>query len=143
MAIIETIKIDDQDVKFKASAAIPRLYRIKFHRDIYHDMKVLMKDITSDQKKKLEAAAESGDEELANEIGSEISIETLEIFENIAYMMAYHADPENVSTDPLEWLDQFNTFSVYEISPKLLDMWALNTNQMSKSKKNKETLIGK
>ena len=33
------IRIDGRDVPFRATAAVPRLYRIKFGRDIMQDMK--------------------------------------------------------------------------------------------------------
>jgi hypothetical protein len=35
MAVTKTIEVDGKEVQFRASAAIPRLYRNKFHRDIY------------------------------------------------------------------------------------------------------------
>ena len=35
MGIRKDIEIDGQMVAFKASAAIPRIYRLKFQRDIY------------------------------------------------------------------------------------------------------------
>ena len=34
MALTKTIEIDGKEVTFKASAAIPRIYRVKFNRDI-------------------------------------------------------------------------------------------------------------
>ena len=34
----KTVKIGDKDVKFRSSATIPRLYRIKFKRDIFKDL---------------------------------------------------------------------------------------------------------
>ena len=34
MAVTKKIEIDGKEVTFKASAAVPRLYRIKFGRDI-------------------------------------------------------------------------------------------------------------
>ena len=43
--IKEIIEIDGQKVPFKASAAIPRIYRIKFRRDIYRDLHHLEKSI--------------------------------------------------------------------------------------------------
>ena len=33
----DIIKIDGKDVPFRATAAVPRLYRIKFRRDIIQD----------------------------------------------------------------------------------------------------------
>ena len=41
MAITKTVKIDDKDVVFRASAAVPRMYRIKFRRDIFADLQKL------------------------------------------------------------------------------------------------------
>ena len=44
---IRTVEIAGKQVPFKASAAIPRIYRIKFGRDIFRDLislKGLVKD---------------------------------------------------------------------------------------------------
>ena len=43
MSMMKKIEIDGKAVAFKASAAIPRIYRIKFQRDIYKDLSVLRK----------------------------------------------------------------------------------------------------
>lgn len=43
MSMIQKIEIDGKQVPFKVSAAIPRIYRIKFHRDIYKDLDALGK----------------------------------------------------------------------------------------------------
>ena len=122
MAITKTIKIDDKDVAFKASAAIPRLYRIKFRRDVYADMSKLMASM--------------------DESSEGLGIESLEIFDNFAYIMAKHADPA-VPDEPDEWLEQFNTFSVYMILPQLIELWGLNIEQQAESKKKFEQLTGK
>lgn len=118
MAIRKIVKIDEIEVPFKASAAIPRLYRLKFGRDIYRDFASLQKNVRKN------------DEE-----NSGLDIESLEVFENIAYIMAKHAD-SNVPNDPDEWLEQFNTFSIYEILPQLIELWGLNTATQIESKKN-------
>ncbi len=118
MAIRKIVKIDEVEVPFKASAAIPRLYRLKFGRDIYRDFASLQKNVRKN------------DEE-----NSGLDIESLEVFENIAYIMAKHAD-SSVPNDPDEWLEQFNTFSIYEILPQLIELWGLNTATQIESKKN-------
>ena len=118
MVISKVVKIDEVEVPFKASAAIPRLYRLKFGRDIYRDFASLQKNVRKN------------DEE-----NSGLDIESLEVFENIAYIMAKHAD-SNVPNDPDEWLEQFNTFSIYEILPQLIELWGLNTATQIESKKN-------
>jgi hypothetical protein len=119
VAIKKIITIDGIEVPFKASAAVPRLYRLKFGRDIYQDFASLQKDV------------QNGDES-----NSGLNIESLEVFENIAYITAKHADPENVPDTPDEFLEQFNTFSIYQILPQLIELWGLNTATQIASKKN-------
>lgn len=126
MAIKKTITIDGIEIPFKASAAVPRLYRLKFHRDIYKDFAALQTNV------------KEGDEE-----NSTLDIESLEVFENIAFIMAKHADPENVPDDPDDFLEQFNTFSIYEILPQLIELWGLNLETQVESKKNIDRLTVK
>ena len=119
MAIQKNITIDGIDVPFKASAAVPRLYRLKFRRDIYQDFAALQKSVGENTEK-----------------SSALDSESLEVFENIAYIMAKHAAPENVPDNPDDFLEQFNTFSIYEILPQLIDLWGLNVETQVQSKKN-------
>ena len=51
MAIQKNITIDGIEVPFKASAAVPRLYRLKFRRDIYKDFASLKTENLSSQEK--------------------------------------------------------------------------------------------
>ena len=118
MSMTKKIEIDGKQVPFRASAAIPRIYRMKFHRDIYKDLSALEKSIGS------------GDEETSN-----LDLFSLEMFENIAFIMAKHADPEIPDT-PEEWLDEFNTFSIYQVLPKLIELWGLNVKTDVEAKKN-------
>ena len=48
----KTIEIDGRPVTFRATAAIPRLYRLRFHRDIMQDMAFMRKEILKAQKEK-------------------------------------------------------------------------------------------
>ena len=118
MAIQKNITIDGISVPFKASAAVPRLYRLKFRRDIYKDFASLKTEVTE------------GDENK-----SEIGIESLEVFENIAYIMAKHADKDAVPSSVEEWLDSFEVFSIYQVLPEILTLWNLNTLTTAKPKK--------
>lgn len=119
------INIDGKEVSFKASAAIPRIYRIKFGRDIFKDLSKLEKSVSKIDENK-----------------SNLDIFSLELFENIAYVMAKHADP-SVSDDPTEWLDQFGTFSIYKVLPELIELWGLNIKTEEKPKKKQEAPRGK
>ena len=72
---------------------------------------------------------------------STFEIEDLEIFENVAYVMAYHADhsiPGNID----DWLDQFDMFSIYEILPEILKLWGDNMLAEVQSKKELQKLTG-
>jgi len=126
MAIKKIITIDGIDVPFKASAAVPRLYRLKFGRDVYKDFAALQKSVNKQK------VAED-DESVPQESG--LDIDSLEVFEQLSWVMAKHADPENVPDDPNDWLEQFNVFSIYEVLPKLIELWGLNTQSTAESKK--------
>ena len=110
--------IDDKEVKFRATARTPRLYRMLIGRDMIADMSKLQKAYEKKQKE-----------------GEELGITDLQIFEDIAYVMARHADPELEEKSADEWLDSFNMFSIYEILPEILKLWAINTKTTSVSKK--------
>lgn len=125
----KTVVIDGKEVEFKASAAVPRIYRMKFRRDLFVDLQKVAKSVDKKGKKQ-------GKEE------SEIPIENLEMFENIAYIMAQHADPKNVPADIMEWLEQFETFSIYQILPAILELWNMNEKTQSQAKKNLDQVAG-
>ncbi len=59
---------------------------------------------------------------------------SIEMFENIAFIMAKHADP-SIPDTPEEWLDNFNTFSIYQVLPQLIELWRLNVKTDVESKK--------
>ena len=125
MSIMKKVEIDGKQVPFKASAAIPRIYRIKFNRDIYKDLR------------SLEKAVGDGDKQNSN-----LDLFSLEMFENIAYVMAKHADP-SIPDSPEDWLDEFNTFSIYQVLPQIIELWGLNVATDIESKKNFARLSGK
>lgn len=129
MSLRKTVTIDGKEVAFKASAAVPRIYRLKFHRDLFIDLQKVAKSVEAKGKKK-----EKQD--------SEIPLEDLELFENIAYVMAQHADPKDVPSDIMEWLERFDTFSIYQILPTILELWKLNELTQSHAKKNQSQLAG-
>ena len=125
MSIVKKIEIDGKEVAFKASAAIPRIYRLKFQRDIYKDLHSLEKAI--------------GD---SKEDNSNLDMFSFEMFENIAYIMAKHAD-SSIPDTPEEWLDNFNTFSIYQVLPQLIELWGLNVKTDVEAKKNFAQLSAK
>ena len=104
----KVINVGGKEVAFRSSATVPRLYRAKFKRDIFKDLA------------KLESSYKGNKDD-----GDDFAIDDLEIFENVAYIMAYHADhsiPDNID----DWLDQFEMFSIYEVLPEILALWGTN-----------------
>ena len=99
----KTVKIGEKEVAFKSSAAIPRLYRILFKRDIFRDLTQLER-----------AYRDKADK-------GALEITDLEIFENVAYVMARHADPS--IPDTIE-------------EPEILELWGSNLFTTVQSPKN-------
>lgn len=118
MGVRRNIEIDGKEVAFKASAAIPRIYRLKFQRDIYKDIALLEKSL-----------GDNTEEE------SNLDLFSLEMFENIAFIMAKHADP-SIPDEVEDWLDEFNTFSIYQVLPQLIELWGMNIKTDAEAKKN-------
>lgn len=122
------IEIDGHCVEFKASAAVPRMYRLKFGRDIFKDLTKIAEHMKEEKEKE--------------EDGSNLPIEDLELFENASYIMAKHADP-SIPNSIEEWLEQFNTFSIYEVLPQIMELWSLNIQTDVENKKKLSQLSGK
>ena len=123
--IERTIEISGKPVQFRSSATVPRLYRAKFKRDIFKDLTKLEKSYSK-----------------RTEDGDELQIDDLEIFENVAYIMAFHADPSIPKTIE-EWLDQFEMFSIYQVLPQILELWGDNLMTDVQAKKGLAEVSGK
>lgn len=114
----KTIVVDGKELKFKATASTPRVYRQAFGRDIYMDLTNLYQELSDN---------------------STLSVKSLEAFENIAFCMAKQAEGVELKREDVpglmdEWLDQFSTFSIYQIVPELMELWRINTEQTIKPK---------
>lgn len=143
------LTIDGKEVGFRASALVPRLYRHKMGRDIVRDLNTLRKSFTKALKAAnavapVEPAADADDETVAQYLldleayeaatqDAQLSVLDLEIFEDVAYIMARHYDSTIPST-PEEWLDGFAVFSIYEILPEILALWNLQEQTTSVQK---------
>lgn len=127
MGMYREIDVDGngKKVKFKASAALPRMYRMKYGRDIFKDLKALVEEV--------------GDKDPE---ASDIDFKFLETFENIAFMMAKHADP-SIPDNVDEWLEGFNTFSIYMVLPQIVELWGMNMQTDAEAKKKFGQLSGK
>lgn len=122
------IEIEEgRSMNFKASAFSPIMYNRLFPgHDFLKDMESLRKS--------------HDDEE------SEFKMSDYEHFARIAYLFAYQGLAPSPKTTPeqkeflekypnaWDWIDTFNTFSIYEILPEIMDLWYQNEQTISKGK---------
>ena len=119
------ITIDGRSVPFRATAAIPRLYRIKFGRDIMQDMRDIQQAVEK---------AQAGEEP--------IPVKLLEVFENVAYLMARHADPDmEARTVRTGWTASTPSPST-RCSPSCWSCGGPTTSPLPKAKKNESRRPG-
>lgn len=126
--IVKKILVDEKEILFAASARTPRLYRQYFGRDIIVDM-------TSLHSKVLDAIKAKKDAKTFKDLDkmTQLSLVDLTTFENLAFVMAKQAGDKSTNAD--DWLDQFETFDIYEIFPQLFELWSKNEHGMSIPKK--------
>ena len=101
----KTIQIGDKEVVFKSSAALPRIYRKKFNRDMFVVMTHIMSKMNKNGKINLDA-------------------DMMEAFEDLAYSFVKYGDPVGVPDNIEEWLEQFETMDIFAIIPAMLELWA-------------------
>ena len=95
------------------------------------------RDMIVDMNKLSKAYKKVTDAQKSKEENNEARLEVTDllIFEDIAFVMAKHANPELSAQTPDEWLDEFNMFSIYEVLPVILELWAINNKTTSTPKK--------
>ena len=122
------IEIEEgRSVNFKASAFSPVMYNKLFPgRDFLGDMDGLKKSHDDKEDK--------------------FTMNDYELFSRIAYLFAYQglAPSPRQTKEQIEflekypnvwdWIDTFNTFSIYEILPEIMDLWYKNEKTISKGK---------
>lgn len=105
--MIKTITLDGKQMTMKANAKAPRMYRLTFKRDMLLDMQTLIEGYN-------------------NTISNNASLppEILTIFENVAWIFLKEGG-EEVGNNPDEWLENLEgMFSIYEVLPEIVDLWA-------------------
>lgn len=120
------VETSGKTVTLGASALLPKIYRVRFGRDLISDMNRLRKSYQAVNSLPPSATEEEKQSAALDEID-------LTIFERVAWAMAYHADSDgSVPHDPDEWLESFDgVFSIYEIFPVILELWGLNQKTTS------------
>lgn len=116
--MIRTIEIDGRPVRFRVSAAVPRIYRVQCGRDIFRDMQAVA-----------DAIKESDEQD------TPLTAETLTTFENLAYAMAYAAEPNTTPERVEDWLDGFAALPVRMVFPQIELLWLQNLVQLNEPAK--------
>lgn len=102
------VNIDGREMRMRASARTPRLYRFLIGRDMIADMRKLQKAYAKTQE------------------GENFDALDLTIFENAAWIMLKQGG-EDVGNSPDEWLDTIDgVFDVYKVMPTLISLWQEN-----------------
>lgn len=107
------VEVDGKKVPFEANGATPRRYRNFFQRDFLLDIQSINEKVMKRE---------------------EMDIHTLELFENVCFIMAKQADPDIPNT-PDEWLESFGMFSIYHVFPEVLALWNVSTQPTVELKK--------
>ncbi len=105
----KTILIDGRAVPFKATASFLLRYKNQFGRDAL------------DEINRMQAAVDEGN----------VDIEALY---NMAWVLAKTADPTIPA--PLDWLDTFETFPIYEVFPQINSLIVESFRPSEDAKKN-------
>ena len=109
------ISVGGREVGFKATASTLKRYRKKYNRDFLKDFRKLQAEMEESQ--------------------GDISAESLECFERVAYIMAWQYD-NTIPASPDDWLDEFEMFDIYQVLPQIVELWSLSTTELEKPKKN-------
>lgn len=117
------LNIDGREVGFRTSALTPYIYRNLFGRDLITDLNKLEKAY----KKAIRLPEDASEEE---RLDAQLSEMDLQIFARVAYVMAKQHD-KSLNCSIEEWLDGFETFSIYSIAGELLEMWKLDQQTTS------------
>lgn len=134
------LTIDGREVGFRATALTPRLYRYKMGRDIIRDLNQLKAAYSNALR--AQTASKPGEDATEEERAAyeqacqeaQLSVMDLQIFEDVAYIMAKQYDASIPATSE-EWLDGFPMFSIYEVLPIILSLWSLGQETTSLPKK--------
>lgn len=110
----KTIKIGGIDCRLKTSAAVPRLYRIAFNRDLIVDMDDLFKNTKE---------------------GGGLQPENINTLEQFCYICHKHGDKTQPDTIE-EWIEQFDDVgAIYIVLKDLVGLWNGEIEQKSTAKK--------
>lgn len=109
------LNIGGIDCRLKSSAAIPRLYRLKFGEDLIIDMSNLFNNVKKNN--------------------GQLLADDIAILEQFCYICHKHGD-ETQPNSIEEWLEQFeDSNAIYLVLNELIELWGAEVKQESTAKK--------
>ena len=139
------VKMGGRLVKLRATAALPRRFRAAFGRDFFSALENVNKANKSVERKAKKTPPD--DKEALADLESakvRLSGKTMELFENLAFIMARSADPENVPPDIADWLDSIDDpNAILKISGDVIELYRANNKTTAIPKKKKKRRNGK
>lgn len=122
----KTITIDGQKVRLKSTAATIYRYKQQFKKDYFADLLKLAKVFDTDGN-----TAENAESINLEDLSwDQIDHLDMEVLFNFVWVLAKSAD--NTIPEPLEWLDQFDTFPIKEIFPEITGLLASSIQSVKK-----------
>ena len=118
----KVVQIDGKPVKLRATAGLPRLYRAIYGKDFFTAINKVTKNPDDDDTDGI----------------------ALEAIENLSYVMARSADPDNIPPTIEEWLDSIDDpTAILTIAPDVIDLYKANAQMTAIPKKKKKRRRGK
>jgi len=115
------IEIGDKKVGFKATGGLPYRYKCQFNREVLSDLMEYEKCVSDRARTQMKSGTGKVKISPADFDMSKLNIETLY---NILWSMAKTYD--NSIPPPLDWLDTFDVFPVFEIWSQVQDIFYAN-----------------
>lgn len=133
--MIKDIEIGGKVCRLKSSAAIPRIYRQFFNKDLLMDMNSIFEysALKAKLNRELKAKAKKEGEEF-EPINDNLLPEHIETLENLTYILHKHGDPSQPD-DIDEWFEQFEMLDIYDAFPAVINMWTEENKQLVTAKK--------
>lgn len=118
----KTITIDGRAVRLKSTGATVLRYKQQFGKDYFGELLKLVK---------LAEPFSANDELDLSAMNSEdLALFDLEVLYNFVWVLAKTAD-KNIP-EPIEWLDEFDSFPIMEILPEIMDILATSIQTKKK-----------
>ena len=127
------VSLGEKKVILRASAALPRVYRSIFGRDIFKDVAPMLERYQKIDPKN------ASDLSVVNQIGDN----DMETLENITFAMAWMGMPDIRDMEQFGWLDRFSSSELSVLEKEAFTLWILDNFAIDEAKKKAALTLGK